>query len=38
MEDAQHKLESSVTEIKNWFSKQFDDAEQSYKKEKMNLE
>lgn len=21
MEDAQHKLESSVTEIKNWFSK-----------------
>ena len=27
MEDAQHKLESSVTEIKNRFAKQFEDAE-----------
>lgn len=38
MEDAKHKLESAVTEVKNKFSKQAEEAESSYKKEKMSLE
>lgn len=38
MEEAQHKLESSIAEVKNRFTKQIEEADASNLKEKMNLE